>query len=222
MLPFLGEILPYSMAVALSPLPIIAVVLLLLAPIGVRGAAAFAAARILSLAAIVGGVGLLSHALDEATGSQGPTAITRIILGSVLMALAIVKWRKRPGEDAQPAFPRWMSSIESSSAPAAFRLGLLLTVVNLKELAFASGAGLALGAAQLPAAESVAGAAIFVLLCCSTVILPVLVVVMSGEKSAQPLAATRTWLMRNNSVIIAVILLLIGASMLGGGLSELG
>lgn len=137
------------------------------------------------------------------------------------MGLAVAKWIRRPGPDEEPKVPGWMAAIESSSAPAAFRLGAALTLLNLKELAFASGAGLAIGAADLSPLETWASVAVFVVLSCATVLAPIVLVLSAGAKSTRALATARSWLMRNNPVILAVILLLIGALMIGGGLSEL-
>lgn len=221
MLSVLGDLLPYGVAMALSPLPIMAVLLLLMAPLGVRGAGAFAAARLLSVTMVSAGVAFFSHALDDAAGSKGPTALARMILGVALMVLATMKWLRRPGPEDEPKIPRWMASIESSTVPAAFRLGLVLTLPNPKELAFAAGAGLSIGAGDLSPMQASVSVAVFVILCCASVLAPIILVLVAGESSAAALAATRTWLMRNNSVIMAVILLLIGALLAGGGLSEL-
>lgn len=221
MLSVLGNLIPYGVAMALSPLPIMAVLLLLMAPVGLRGALSFAGARLLCIAALAGGVGLLSHALDDAAGSKGPTAAVRIALGLALMVLAVVKWLRRPGPDEEPKVPGWMKAIESSTAPGALRLGVVLTLLNLKELAFASGAGLAIGAADLSPLETWASVAVFMVLSCATVLAPIGWVLSAGSKSTQGLASARGWLMSNNPVILAVILLLIGALMVGGGLSEL-
>ncbi|WPR64183.1 GAP family protein [Glutamicibacter protophormiae] len=217
----IGELIPYGAAVALSPLPIMAVLLLLMAPIGVRGAGAFLLARLLCLVAVAGGVGFLSHAVDEAAGSKGPTASIRIVLGLLLAGLALLKWNRRPAPGEEPKIPKWMASIEASGLSSAFRVGLVLTIFNVKELAFAAGAGLAVGAAMLAPLQAGLSVLVFAVLACFTLLLPVALVLVVPEESAAALASARTWLMQNNAVIMAVILLLIGALLVGGGLSEL-
>lgn len=221
MLPVLGDLIPYGVAMALSPLPIIAVMLLLMSPLGVRGAGAFATARLLCVAVISGGLAFFAQAIDDAAGSKGPTAVTRIVLGLVLMTLALVKWLRRPSSEEDAKIPQWMASIESSTMPRSFRLGAVLTLLNPKELAFAVGAGLAIGAGELGALEAVASVALFVILCCASVLIPIILVLLAGDKSTAILDTARNWLLRNNSIILAIVLLLIGALLVGGGLSEL-
>ena len=60
MLPILGDLLPYAVPVALSPLPMIAVVMLLLAPAGTRGGLGFLVGRVATLAALAFAVALLA------------------------------------------------------------------------------------------------------------------------------------------------------------------
>lgn len=169
----IGELIPYGSAVTLSPLPIMAVLLLLMTPVGVRGAGAFLLARFLCLVAVAGGVGFLSHAADEAAGSKGPTASIRIVLGLLLSGLALLKWSRWPAPGEEPKIPKWMASIEASGLSSAFRLGLVLTIFNVKELAFAAGAGLAVGAAMLAPLQAGLSVLVFAVLACFTLILPV-------------------------------------------------
>ena len=60
MLSILGDLVPYAVPVALSPLPIIAAVMLLLAPAGARGGLAFLIGRFATLAALAFAVSLVA------------------------------------------------------------------------------------------------------------------------------------------------------------------
>jgi threonine/homoserine/homoserine lactone efflux protein len=115
-----------------------------------------------------------------------------------------------------------MRAIDGMGPGAAFRLGLVLTVANPKEIAFAAGAGLTIGGAMLGAGEMVLAGAVFVLLACLSVAIPVLAVLVGGERMSPILAEARAWLLRNNAIVMAIVLLVIGAMLIGSGISGLG
>ncbi|MET1051714.1 MAG: GAP family protein, partial [Mycetocola sp.] len=110
----IGDILPLGVAVALSPLPIIAVLLLLVAPVGVRGGLLFLLARVLTLCVLVAVFALASDLADDAAGSTTPAAIIRIAVGAALLVGAVVKWRARPRGADEPKLPGWMRSIDNA------------------------------------------------------------------------------------------------------------
>lgn len=217
----LGDIIPFAVGVALSPLPVIAALLLVMAPVGARGGLAFLTARLLAFAALTTLFAWASDLVDDAADSTVPAAIARLVLGGVLLVWAVLKWRGRPQGDAQGKLPGWMASIDAMRAAAAFRLGLVLTVVNPKEIAFAAGAGFTIGGAFLGAGEMVLAGAVFVLLACASVAVPVLAVLIGGARTAPNLAEARSWLVRNNAAVLAIVLLVLGAMLIGSGLSGL-
>ncbi len=222
MLELVGDLVAFAVVVALSPLPIIAVLLLLAAPVGLRGGALFALARVVVLAAVVALAALLADRLDAATGSTTAAAGIRILLGVVLVGLAVRKWLTRPrGSDAEK-LPGWMRAIDGLGAGGALRLGALITVVNVKELAMAIGAGLTLGGAMAGAGEMLVAGAIFVVLATLGVTAPVIALLAGGERAAARLADARDWLVRNNATIIVIVLLAIGGRLVGSGIGELG
>ena len=88
----IGDVIPFAVGVALSPIPVIAVLLLLLAPAGVRGGASFLAARVLALAALTAVFAWAADLIDDAAGSTTPAAC----------------WPA--SATAPPASPRWSAS----------------------------------------------------------------------------------------------------------------
>ena len=221
MIDVLGDIIPFGVGVALSPFPIIAVLLLLTAPVGVGGGLVFLGGRAIGFALLTAAFALLSEVLDTAAGSTLPAAVLRVGLGAVLIVVAVRKFVKRPRGDDEPVLPRWMRSIEGMDGRAALRLGFVLTVANPKEIAFAAGAGFTIGGAFLPLGQIVVLGVVFVVLACLSVAIPVIAVAVGGDRVAPALSAARTWLVSNNAIVMAVVLLVIGAMVLGSGISGL-
>jgi hypothetical protein len=217
MLPILGDLVPYAVPVALSPLPIVAVVMLLLAPAGTRGGVGFLAGRLAALTVATLAFAALSGLLDGAAGGEGKRGWLRIALGAALIAAAALVWRRDRGGAADP--PGWMRAIDRATPAGAVRLGATLTLANLKELAFALGAGLTLGG--LAAGPAVLAAMMFALGAGLGVAAPVLAMLLAGDGARDRLAGVRDWLVRNQAIAMAAVLLLIGAMLVGSGLEAL-
>lgn len=219
MLPILGDLLPYAVPVALSPLPIIAVVMLLLAPAGMRGGLGLLAGRLATLVAATLAFAALSGLLDGGAGDEEERGWLRIGLGLALIAGAGLIWRKdrKAGASADPA--GWMRAIDRATPASALRLGAMLTLVNLKELAFAFGAGLMIGG--LAAGPAVLAALTFSVVAGLGVAVPVLAMLVAGDEARERLAGVRDWLVRNQAIAMAVVLLLIGAMLVGSGIEAL-
>ncbi|MFF2051203.1 GAP family protein [Leifsonia sp. NPDC058194] len=213
LLPVLAEVLPLALGIALSPLPLVAGVVVPLSPHGAARGFALLAGRLLGVLAVVGVVTALAEYLAEVGGGDASAGVgwARLLLGLVLMVLGVLKWAKRPrGDDAEKP-PRWMASLESLSGPRAFGLGFLLSVANPKELAFGAGAGLVIGSSLTGWGPSVAAVAVFGVLACVTVALPPAAVLFGGERARPALGEVRRWLIRNTATISAIVLLFFGA-----------
>lgn len=221
MLGAFGTLLPYAVPVALSPLPIIAVVMLLLGRAGSPGGVGFLAGRLAALAGMTWLVAVLFERLAGPVGSSEVNGWLRIGLGCLMLAGAAVFWRRRPGNDDEPKLPGWMQSLESATPGSAVRFGLLLTVANVKEVAFTVGAGALLGTMALGAGQILILAVLFALVSGLGVAGPVIWVVLSPQRALGPLSALRAWLVRNNSIVIAVVFLAIGSMLIGKGLEAL-
>src|ERR1700712_1069171 len=142
----IGSILPFAFGIAISPIPIIAAILMLLSPKARGTSVGFLIGWVLGITVAIVVFPLVS-ALLPAGGddSSNPTAgVIKIVLGVVLLLLAARHWRSRPKGDAEPVLPKWMSAIDSMTPVKGLGLGFLLAAVNPKNLLMAIAAGVAL------------------------------------------------------------------------------
>ena len=109
-----GQILPAAVGVALSPIPIIAVVLMLVTPRGRVNGPMFVLGWLVGLT-ILGVVVLAIAGPTQSTSSSSSTGAdaTQIVLGALLLLVAAGQFRQRPHGDEEPATPKWMSTIDT-------------------------------------------------------------------------------------------------------------
>ncbi|MET0296851.1 MAG: GAP family protein [Microbacterium sp.] len=218
----IGDILPLALGVAISPIPIIAAILMLLSPKARVTSVGFLIGWVLGIIVAATVFTLLSAILPESDpdAASPVKGVIRLVLGLGLVVLAFGQWRKRPRPGVEPALPKWMQAIDKVTFPLAFGLGFLLSAVNPKNLLMAAGAGVDIGSADLDVASIIVVIAVFTLIAASTVLVPVVAYLVASARLRGPLDALRVWLARENAVIMAVLLLVIGVSMIGKGIGS--
>jgi Sap, sulfolipid-1-addressing protein len=114
----IGQMLPVAAGVAISPIPIVAVVLMLVTPRGRVNGPAFLLGWWVGVA-VVGAIVLVVADGAEATDQGEPAtwvSVLELILG-VLLLVALKQWRGRPHGDEEPETPKWMQTLEASGLP---------------------------------------------------------------------------------------------------------
>lgn len=220
--PAIGEILPLALGIAISPIPIIAAILMLLSPKARSTSMGFLVGWVLGIVVAVVVFALLSSILPK-DDSDAPTPIAgviKLILGAGLLFLAVRQWRSRPHGDAEPELPKWMSAIDTMTAVRALALGFLLSALNPKNLLMGIGAGVAIGSENLSGTETTVVIVIFTVIAAASVALPVVAYLVAAQKMTGPLDSLRTWLVHNNATVMTVLLLVIGVVMIGKGIGS--
>ena len=218
----IGEILPLAVGIAISPIPIIAVILMLLSPRAKGASVGFMIGWVAGIVVAIVVFTLLSSVIPQrSSGGSSAGGVIKIIFGVLLLFLALRQWRGRPAKGEQATMPKWMSAIDSMTAAKALGLGFLLAAVNPKNLLMAASAGLIVGGSGLGFGRGLTLVIIiFVLLAACTVVIPVIGYLIASARSAGPLDRLRGWLVENNSTIMAVLLLVIGVAVIGKGIAS--
>lgn len=217
-----GDTLPLALGIAISPIPIIAAILMLLSPKARGTSVGFLIGWVLGIVVAVVVFTLLSGLIPAADpNASKPIAGTiKIVLGLGLLLLALREWRSRPRPGVAAALPKWMSAIDSMTAGRGFVLAFILAAVNPKNLLLAAGAGVAIGTAGLSAGSTTIVILIFVVVAASSVAIPVIGYLVAAEAMRGPLDALRGWLVGNNATVMAVLLLVIGVVLIGKGIGS--
>ncbi len=215
----IGDVLPAAVGVALSPIPIVAVVLVLGTPKARTNGPAFAVGWVAGLTVVSVVVLFLASGSDKA-GSTAADGVHwgTLLLGVLLLALAARKWRNRPKAGEEPSLPAWVDTIDSFTPVKSLVTGVALSAANPKNLALTLAAAASVAQSGADAADETVAIAVFVVLGSLTVVGPVLFSLVAPERASAPLASVKQFMSEHNTVIMMVILLVLGAKLVGDGL----
>ena len=217
----IGDILPLAIAAAISPFPIIGVVLMLATPRARSNGPMFILGWLVGLA-IVGVIGLTLAGAAGASQSGEPSTSanrTQVVFGVLLLIFAFRQWRKRPKPGQEDTMPKWMDAVDHFSPLYASGLGIALSAVNPKNLILSLAAATTIAGTNLPGADQVIAYVVYALIATIGVATPVVIYFTMGNRSAAILTSWKTWLAHNNAAIMAIIFLLMGAKLLGQGIA---
>lgn len=218
----LGQVLPYAIGIAISPVPIIAVILMLLSPRAASTSAGFLLGWVVGIVVVTTVFVLLSDVIRPAADGPSPVvAWIKLGLGILLVLAAVRSFRGRPQPGQEPTLPRWMAAVDTMTPGRALGLGCALSGLNPKNLGMCLAGGSTIGSAGLGGGSVVVGVAVFTVLAASTVAVPVLARAVAADRMRTPLERLRLWLLHENAVIMAVLLLVIGVQLIGDGISGL-
>jgi hypothetical protein len=219
----IGDVLGLAAGVAVSPLPIVAMILVLATPRGRVNGSLFGIGWLAGLS-ILGTVVLLLAGPADPSDDGTPAAWTgwlKLLLGVLALLLAARQWRGRPAEGAAPELPKWMAGLDKLKPGGALGLGALLSGVNPKNAGLTIAAAATIAGAGLAGGEQAVTLAVFVAIGSAGVLAPLIVYLVAGERAARTLDAWKTWSGDHNAAIMAVLFLVFGFKLVGDGIAVL-
>lgn len=219
--PVLGDLLPSAVGVAISPLPIVAVILMLATPRGRVNGPAFAAGWVVGLIVVCVLVVVLAGGADEDGGTRTGVDWLKLLLGIFLGYVAWQQWQKRPKEGEAPELPKWMAGLEDFDPTRSAAVGAALAAVNPKNLALTLAGAATIAQGGLNAAGDTVAILVFVVIASTTIVTPVVVYMVMGDRAADLLEKLRTWMAGNNATIMTIVCVVLAAKLIGAGIGGL-
>lgn len=219
----IGGSLPLAIGIAISPVPIIAVVLMLTTPRARVNGPAFVLGWLFGLG-VIGAIVLAIADPAKASSSGAPATWVswlKIVLGILLLLVAVRQFRSRPHGEEQAAMPTWMGAIDNFKPPAAVGTGALLAGANPKNLLLAVGGAATIAQTGIAAAQQAIAYVIFAGIATIGVGAPVGIYFAMGNRSQDILGRLKDWMGQHNAVIMSVLCLIIGAKLIGDAISAL-
>lgn len=219
----IGQMLPAAVGVAISPMPIVAVVLMLVTARGRTNGVAFLFGWLVGVGLVGTIVLLVAGGVDATDGGEPATWVSwlELVLGVLLLAGAIKRWRSRPRGDEEARTPRWMQALDRFTPPKATGLGILLSAANPKNLLLTVAGATAIAATGIPGGEETIVLLIFIVIASLGVGTPVVLSLALGGRSRVMLDHTKTWMSHNNAAIMAVLFLVFAANLFGDAIAGL-
>lgn len=211
----ISQLLTPALGIAISPLPIVGLILILLGESAKRNSLFFSVGWLLgNLITFI----LALFFMGVTTGSSDTGMIQKIVfavLGGLLIYIAVKTFMKRTKVGEEPKTPKWFAKMTSLKPAGAVGFGIVLSSANPKNLLLSLSAGAAAGAVTQSISEDGLAILLFGLIATSTIVIPTILFSFMGDKISHKLDEMKNWLIYNNDTITAVMLLFIGIKILG-------
>jgi len=219
----ISDILPQAIGVALSPFPIVAVILMLFTKRARSNGMAFMFGWFIALIVSGGLVLALANAGKISTDGTPSTLanLIKLLLGLLFLFLAYRNWKQRPKAGEEAKMPAWMATIDTFSSGKSFGMAALLAGVNPKNLGLTIAAAMTISQAGLSNSQSWVALMVFAILGSLTVAIPVLYYLIAGASAEDTLNGWKVWLIANNATVMIVLFLVLGVKLVGDGLGGL-
>ncbi len=218
----IGQSLVIAVGIAISPLAMIAIVLMLTTQRARSNGPAFIVGWLIGLG-VVGTVVLAITGPSNAGQSEPPSwdSWIKIVLGLLLFLVAAREYRGRPKPGEEPALPKWMGRVDTTKPLGSLGLAAVLAGLNPKNLVLAVGGAATIAQTGIPGGQQALAYTAFALVATVGVAIPVIIYFALGDRASVVLGELKDWLSRNNTVIMAVLCLVIGVKLIGDGVSAL-
>lgn len=216
-----GQVIPFAVGVAISPIGIVAVTVMLSTRHGGRNGFAFLLGWFVGLVGFGALLLVLGSGADASKDGEPSewTGYARIIFGLLLLWVAYRQRAKSSsGKDSTPA---WMDRVDSFNPVRSIGLGVGLGAVNPKNLVLTLGAAAGIAQTGAPAVDQAMALAFYAVIASIGTAIPVGIYYLMGDRAEDLLTRLRETMARNNGVIIAVICVVIAAKLIGDGIGIL-
>lgn len=217
----IGQMLASALGIAISPLPLIAVILLLSTPRGRSNGVAFTLGWTGALAVVSAVIVAFGGGMQTAGQPADWTLWLKLALGVVFLLLAWKQWRDRPreGHEAEPS--AWMRTIDQFTPAKSAALAAALAVANPKNLVLTVGGAVSIASSGANGAGKTVAVVLMVVLASLCTTLPLGVYLLGGDRSTRVLQNWKSWMAQHNAAIMIVVLVVLGAKYIGDALSGL-
>ena len=220
----LGSLLPLAIGIAISPIPIIACILMLFSARARANGPAFLIGWVAGITLVT----LLVFRLSDATGAtdeaSGPSLgdIVILLLGLGAIALGVRQWKGRPKPGEEAAMPTWMQAIDgftprqgARASASCSRRSTRRTSGSPSPPAWSSTRRPRPAATRSPWRSCSSSSPACRSPCRSSTCWS------AARARSTRSTAGRPWLGANNAAVMAVLFIVIGAKLVGSGLDGL-
>lgn len=218
----IGQILSHGVGVAISPLALVAIILLLATPRARANAVTFAITWIVALAAIVAVLIAISGLVGASHHDHPATWVgwAKLVIGLAALTIAAQQARRalHPAPDSGP--PAWAQNREHTTITI-ITLATTLAVINPKNLTQLAAAAVTISSVTPGHGARVIAGVVFLVIASLCVTIPLAIHLFAGDRANTVLTSWKDWATRHNSTIMAVLLTILGTKSVGDAIATL-
>ncbi len=221
--PAIGGSLVMAIGISITPVAIVAALLLLKTPRARTNGPAFLAGWLVGLG-ITGGIALAVLGSTHASHAETPAmwvSWLRIVLGVLLLCVALFEVWRRPKLGPAVHVPQLSGNVDKIRSPMVLGLGAVLAGARPKNLLLVVAGAAAIAQTGIPAGEQAIAYVVFAMIATIGVAIPVVLYFSLGPRAPEVLGGLEGWIRRNHVPIISVLCLVVGVDLIGGGISML-
>jgi threonine/homoserine/homoserine lactone efflux protein len=212
-----------AVAVAVSPVPIVAILLLLTSRRGRLNGLLFEFGWVAGLAVL----GLVTLKLLAPTTAAADRlnwwrGWAQIVLGLLVLLVGVLQFRRRPAPGTEVQAPEWMRTLDRTTPPGALGLGALLAVGNPKNGPLTVAAAAAIASSSASGGAQIVTLLSFVGVASLGIAVPLALFLLGGVRASGRLVRWREWLTQHSTVVVVVLALVLGPALLLDGIRVLG
>lgn len=208
----------YALGVAVSPVPIAAILLILSGRGASANAMSFAAGWIAGVTTSALVCTALVNGLDLTDSAPVWISVADLILGVAFLAVATRVWIHWKPVRSSPA---WLDVVDRFTPVRSAIFGGVLSGANPKVLALSLGAAISVARAGTPTGATAAAVALFVAIGATGVLVPIAAYAARPTQGRARLASVRRWLARHERAVLAVLSFAIGGFFVQDGIDSL-
>lgn len=214
---------PYALGIAVSPVPVMTVILMLFSQQPRLNGLSFLLGWALGIA--IPATGVLLLAISGDASNDGPPSIEvsvfRILAGIALLVIAARNWMLRHKPDESTAKNVLTRMLDAIAPWKALFLGFLFAdVTNPKNMALTIAGCMEISAARPSIPETYILVITFVLIASAGVALPVVFYMLGGDASRRNIETWRKWLLVNRRTVLSLLFFILGISVTLRGVAE--
>ncbi len=210
------QLAPMIIGLLLSPIPIIALIIILMTDRAQINGQAFVGGWLLGIF----GVGLIVISFPGLVpNSDTPSAYAgtiRISLGLALISWAVFKAYRRYHMPSVET-PRFFQKLDQITASRAFAIGLLVSAGNIKNLGFSAAAAVVITQADLSFFSRLIHLLAYSLVGSMTVLIPLGLYFSQRHKADAMLLNWKTWLISYHTYVLSAVVIFVGVMIMTGG-----
>lgn len=217
------QITTLALGVAMSPLPVVAVLVILITKRARPGSIVAAVSWVLGNALIISLAVVFAGSIPEPRGGTDLwwEGIFTVLLGVGLAVMGVMSRRGRRNSPEPDAPPTWVNSVDHLSPVGAGLVTFTNATTSPKNLALAITAGKVINRAGLSASAMTSASVFYVVVASLSVVVPVLMYFVGGEKSVALLKRWRDSVTANAAAVMEITLLVLGIGLSVKGLYNL-